>query len=138
MKFFFLLALGAGLAINEANGQTDTTRGRSKTDSSRTQRDTRDSSWNRRDTLQRRDSLQLEATNKDGASFNSANNGQQLDDAIAEWPQAHRRAVEELRAKYGEPDVITEQRVVWKEKGNWKMIIVNRDDQVKATKDERG
>ena len=42
------------------------------------------------------------------------------------WPEASRMAVEEITAKYGTPDGITEDELFWLKKGNWKKICISK------------
>lgn len=45
-----------------------------------------------------------------------------------EWPEASRLAVEEITAKYGQPDAITENELVWMDKGVWKKICITKKE----------
>lgn len=46
--------------------------------------------------------------------------------AIANWPEESREAAELVLDRYGEPDEITETRLVWHKPGPWKRMIASR------------
>ena len=52
------------------------------------------------------------------------NNGMMAD--VNTWPEASRMAVEEITSKYGNPDVSTEDAVIWMNKGIWKKICIDK------------
>jgi len=47
---------------------------------------------------------------------------------ITGWPEASRMAVEEITGKYGKPDGITEEELIWTNKGVWKKICINKQE----------
>jgi hypothetical protein len=44
------------------------------------------------------------------------------------WPEASRMAVEEITGKYGKPDGITDDELIWLNKGNWKKICISKKE----------
>jgi hypothetical protein len=48
------------------------------------------------------------------------------EDAIAGWPAKPKEAAQATIAKYGQPDGVTSEKLMWMNKGPWKAIIVNR------------
>lgn len=54
----------------------------------------------------------------------------QLKDAgldLAGWPAASRRAAADTIARYGQPDDVTEDKLIWRDTGNFKKIMVSRE-----------
>lgn len=49
-------------------------------------------------------------------------------DAIAHWKEVPRKSASDMMQKYGEPDEVTKQRVVWHNKGPWKRIEVINEE----------
>jgi hypothetical protein len=45
---------------------------------------------------------------------------------ISSWPEASQMAAKEMMDKYGKPDGTTEDMLIWKNKGMWKMIKVDK------------
>lgn len=54
--------------------------------------------------------------------------GPALDSVLNDWPARPRLAVHEMTAKYGLPQGITSQALVWHEPGPYKRIMVTRDE----------
>jgi hypothetical protein len=44
------------------------------------------------------------------------------------WPEDHRKAVEEMIKKYGQPDEATASMVVWNNNGPWKKTIIYKEE----------
>ncbi|MFV5695363.1 hypothetical protein ACM55G_07990 [Flavobacterium sp. LB3P122] len=44
------------------------------------------------------------------------------------WPEASRMAVKEITDKYGKPDGITKNELIWMAKGVWKKICINKKE----------
>lgn len=49
-------------------------------------------------------------------------------DLTASWPEAPREAAASMLKKYGAPDAITENLLVWREAGSWLEIIVRKEE----------
>ena len=47
---------------------------------------------------------------------------------IKTWPEASQMAVAEMMGKYGKPDIMGPEELGWMNKGQWKMIHVNKKD----------
>lgn len=47
---------------------------------------------------------------------------------ISNWPKASQMAVEEITGKYGKPDGITDDELIWVNKGVWKKICINKEE----------
>jgi hypothetical protein len=47
-------------------------------------------------------------------------------DTIPDWPAKPKEAAQAMIAKYGQPDGVTPQQLIWYDKAPWKEIIVNR------------
>ncbi len=47
---------------------------------------------------------------------------------VSTWPEASRMAVEEITAKYGNPDGITADELIWINRGVWKKICINKSE----------
>ena len=47
---------------------------------------------------------------------------------VSGWPEASRMAVEEITGKYGKPDAVTEEELIWMNKGVWKKICINKKE----------
>ena len=45
---------------------------------------------------------------------------------LGSWPEASQMAVKEITGKYGRPDGITEDELIWRNKGNWKKICISK------------
>lgn len=48
-------------------------------------------------------------------------------EAIDDWPGYSRKTAETLLGKYGEPDEVTTNRLVWHDNGPWKRTILHRE-----------
>jgi hypothetical protein len=48
------------------------------------------------------------------------------EDVIAGWPARPKEAAQATIAKYGQPDGITSEELMWMDKGPWKVIIASR------------
>lgn len=48
-------------------------------------------------------------------------------EVVSRWPEASRRAAEEMINKYGAPDHMTRGLMVWEKAGDWEEIIVRRE-----------
>lgn len=51
-----------------------------------------------------------------------------VDTLVQQWPAAPAETAEELRARYGEPDEATMERLVWHHQRPWTRITVLRDE----------
>lgn len=47
---------------------------------------------------------------------------------VSSWPEASRMAVKEITSKYGKPDGVTSQELIWLNKGVWKKICVTMSE----------
>jgi hypothetical protein len=47
---------------------------------------------------------------------------------VSGWPEASRMAVKEITDKYGKPDGITKDELIWMKKGVWKKICINKKE----------
>lgn len=47
---------------------------------------------------------------------------------LSNWPKASREAVEEITAKYGKPDGVTADELIWMNKGVWKKICITKSE----------
>lgn len=47
---------------------------------------------------------------------------------INNWPEASRMAVKEIMGKYGKPDGVTPEELIWINKGVWKKICINKKE----------
>ncbi len=45
---------------------------------------------------------------------------------VGSWPEASKMAVKEITDKYGKPDGITSNELIWLNKGVWKKICINK------------
>lgn len=52
---------------------------------------------------------------------------QSATETIDEWPTYSKKTAETLLEKYGEPDEVTANRLVWHENGPWKRTILHRE-----------
>lgn len=50
-----------------------------------------------------------------------------LDEVLASWPETPHEVAMTIIEKYGQPDGITESRLIWHNTGPWKTTIVYRD-----------
>ncbi|MDD5234383.1 MAG: hypothetical protein PHG91_13400 [Syntrophales bacterium] len=48
--------------------------------------------------------------------------------AIKDWPEAAKGAAEQMISKYGQPEGVTPNMLVWREEAPWKEIIVYREE----------
>ena len=44
------------------------------------------------------------------------------------WPDSSRKAAKAMTEKYGKPDGVTPNMLVWNEKGPWKQIVISRQE----------
>lgn len=44
------------------------------------------------------------------------------------WPEASRMAVKEINDKYGKPDGVTKDELIWLKRGVWKKICINKKE----------
>ena len=44
------------------------------------------------------------------------------------WPEASKMAVKEITDKYGKPDGVTKDELIWMNKGVWKKICINKKE----------
>lgn len=47
---------------------------------------------------------------------------------LSDWHELSRKAIDAMRAKYGEPDEMTPTMFVWHERGPWKRTIIYKDE----------
>ena len=47
---------------------------------------------------------------------------------VSSWPEASRMAVKEITDKYGKPDGVTKDELIWMKKGVWKKICINKKE----------
>lgn len=47
-------------------------------------------------------------------------------DGTEDWPKASKMAVQEITGKYGKPEGITPEELIWWNKGIWKKICINK------------
>jgi len=47
---------------------------------------------------------------------------------VSGWPEASRMAVKEITDKYGKPDGVTKDELIWMKKGVWKKICINKKE----------
>lgn len=47
---------------------------------------------------------------------------------VNSWPTASKMAVEEITSKYGKPDGITPEELIWMNKGVWKKICIDKKE----------
>ena len=47
---------------------------------------------------------------------------------VKNWPEASRMAVKEITDKYGKPDGVTNNELIWLKKGVWKKICVDKKE----------
>ena len=47
---------------------------------------------------------------------------------LSDWPEASRMAVKEISDKYGKPDGVTKDELIWMKKGVWKKICINKKE----------
>lgn len=69
------------------------------------------------------------ACNKEDDDAGGGNTQTQTDagTAIANWPQTSKMVAQEMIAKYGQPQGVTSEMLVWNNNGPWKRTIVSRD-----------
>jgi hypothetical protein len=138
-KILMMLAIGTAVITVEADAQTGTSQKNSQPEQQGGNTSGKgDTDWYHHRYGKTQGSLHTMKPGKTTRSSESVSNpnsistvmenGKQLDRAIASWPQAPRKTVEKLRAKYGEPDEIKADEVIWNDTGNWKMIIVSRKE----------
>lgn len=51
-----------------------------------------------------------------------------LQELTRDWPEASKKAAQDMQQKYGAPSGVTPSRVVWQDKGPWKEIIVYKEE----------
>lgn len=59
-----------------------------------------------------------------GSLFAQQNDKEMAD--VSSWPKASRMAVEEITAKYGNPDGVTADEIFWLKAGPWKKICISK------------
>ena len=47
---------------------------------------------------------------------------------VKNWPEASRMAVKEITDKYGKPDGVTNNELIWMKKGVWKKICIDKKE----------
>ena len=47
---------------------------------------------------------------------------------VSDWPEASRMAVKEITDKYGKPDGVTSNELIWMKKGVWKKICIDKKE----------
>ena len=47
---------------------------------------------------------------------------------LSSWPEASRMAAMEIMKKYGAPDAVGPEMLGWKDKGPWKMILIDKQE----------
>ena len=47
---------------------------------------------------------------------------------VSNWPEASRMAVKEINDKYGKPDGITKDELIWMKKGVWEKICISKKE----------
>lgn len=62
----------------------------------------------------------------DNKRTNQANGSSSYD--LSMWPESSRTAAEEITAKYGRPDDVTSDELIWKNKGPWEKICVTKTE----------
>lgn len=50
-----------------------------------------------------------------------------VEELIKDWPDVSKKAAQEMKAKYGEPDGMTSSAVIWENNGPWKMTVVYKE-----------
>jgi hypothetical protein len=63
----------------------------------------------------------------DNSTTPSGNTGLTAASVIEDWPMTTKQAALTTIAKYGQPQGVTEQMLIWNNNGPWKRTIVNRD-----------
>lgn len=53
-----------------------------------------------------------------------------VEEVIGDWPGYSRKTARTLLDKYGDPDEVTNQRLVWHDNGPWKRTILHREGPV--------
>jgi len=63
-----------------------------------------------------------------GQSGNRDNMGseEQMIPYLKGWPEASQKAAREALDKYGKPDVASDEMMIWKNKGQWKKMVVTK------------
>jgi hypothetical protein len=67
-----------------------------------------------------------ELVNTPGENPKALTNVAEID--LNSWPEASRKAVEEVTGKYGEPDGVTEKELTWYDAGVWKRIRISSQE----------
>lgn len=65
---------------------------------------------------------------KQASATISASDSSAMEKAIADWPNRPKLGAREMMAKYGAPDEISSQRVIWNNPGVYKRIMVTREE----------
>lgn len=47
---------------------------------------------------------------------------------LTSWPQASQMAAKEMMDKYGKPDIMSDEVLIWMHKGDWKKISVSKEE----------
>jgi hypothetical protein len=58
----------------------------------------------------------------------SAVGADKAEDIITGWPAKPKEVAQTVIGKYGQPDGVTPQQLIWYDKGMWKKIVVNRNE----------
>jgi len=51
-----------------------------------------------------------------------------LKELTSDWPDNSRKAIDAMKAKYGQPDEMTATLVIWNDKGPWKKTVVYKEE----------
>lgn len=61
-------------------------------------------------------------------SVTEAGSMKNLDETIASWPERPKLAVKEMLGKYGPPQEVSVERIIWNNQGPYKRIMVTREE----------
>ena len=62
-----------------------------------------------------------------GNKMSMSKNAMMMPD-VKNWPEASRMAVKEITDKYGKPDGVTSNELIWLKKGVWKKICIDKKE----------
>ena len=62
-----------------------------------------------------------------GNKMSMSKNARMMPD-VKNWPEASRMAVKEITDKYGKPDGVTSNELIWLKKGVWKKICIDKKE----------
>lgn len=65
---------------------------------------------------------------KPASATMSSSDSSSMEKTIADWPNRPKLAAREMMAKYGAPSEITSERIIWKNPGAYKRIMVTREE----------